>query len=77
MEIMQAKSKKKKFLNKNNLWDLWDNIKWTNICIIVSQKEKTDRRSKMYLRKLWLKNSKTCKRKQISKYKKHRESQTR
>ena len=61
MEITQSEQQiesqmKKK--NESNIRDLWDNIKWANLCIIeFQQKEKMG--SKMYLKKLWLKTSQT------------------
>ena len=43
--------------NKNGI-DLWDNIKYTNIhIIVVPGGEEGKRGSKMYLKKLWLKIS--------------------
>ena len=59
MEINQNSKKKIKWKNDNS-WDLWDNIKCTNIHIIGTQKEKRKKsKLKMHLIELWLKTSQT------------------
>ena len=59
MEITESEQQKEKqiFKNENNLRFLGDNIKHTNIHIIRVPEEEKGCLSKMYLRKLWLKNS--------------------
>ena len=59
MEITQSQHQKEKQVlkNENSLRSLWDNIKHTNIHIIRVPEEEKGCLSKMYLRKLWLKNS--------------------
>ena len=75
METTQSEQQKN--LKKMRPRDLWDNIKCTNIHIIAVPEGGERERSKMYLVKLWLKTSQTRRRKQISRYRNHRESQTR
>ena len=81
MEIIHSEQwKEKQFLkNGNHLRDFWDNIKHTNIHIIgvPGGGERERRGSKMYLSKSWLKTFQTQRRKQISRYRKHRGSQMR
>ena len=51
VEITQSEEQKEK-KNEDSLRDLWDNTKYSNICIIGSQKEKRERKGqKVYLRK--------------------------
>ena len=42
--------------HKSNIRDLWDNIKWANLCIIgIPEGEEKEKGIKIYLKKLWLK----------------------
>ena len=54
MEITQTEQQKRRanLKNDNSLKDIWDNRKWTNICIIGLLEGKRERReSKMYIMK--------------------------
>lgn len=61
MEIAQLKQQKKmqiKFKNMSSLRELCDNIKLTNICILVDpaaeESKKVVKKPKRYFMKLWL-----------------------
>ena len=54
METTQSEQQTER--NESTIWDLWDNIKHADLCIIeVPEGEGKRRGSKMYLKKLWLK----------------------
>ena len=41
--------------HESNTRDLWDNLKWANLCIIGIPEGKEEKELKIYLKKLWLK----------------------
>ena len=60
MEIKQSEQQTKNQMKKyeSNMKDLWDNIKWANLCRIgIPEEKKKKSRLKIYLKKLWLKTS--------------------
>ena len=59
VEITTTEQNKEKRMKRtqDSLRDLWDNIKCTNICIIRVTEGDERKGLKMYLMKLWLKNS--------------------
>ena len=80
MKLRKIGEQNDNYLNYNKLpKNGIKNITCTNIGIIVvtEEKKKKEREVKIYLMKLWLKTSQIKRRKQITRYKKQRESQTR
>ena len=70
-------SKKKNILkNESSLRDLWDNIKHTNICIIGVPGEEREKRLENMFDEIMAENFLSWRTQQISRYRKHRESQT-
>ena len=48
---MKHRGKKKKELNEDNLRDLWDNFKWSNIQIIGDPEKEDKKKKKKAMRK--------------------------
>ena len=63
MEILQSDEQTERQMDKykRNVWDLWNNIKCTNLStkVVPEGKKKEKGEWKMYLKKLWLKTSLT------------------
>lgn len=79
MKLRKIGEQNDNYLNYNKLpKNGIKNITCTNIgIIVVTEEKKKEREVKIYLMKLWLKTSQIRRRKQITRYKKQRESQTR
>ena len=80
METTQSEKQKEKQIlkNENSLWDLWRNIKCTNIQIIgVPEGEEREKGIENVFKKIMAKDfPNRWKRKQMSTYRKHRGTQT-
>lgn len=59
MEITQSEQQTERQMEKSNIKDLCNNIKHANLCVIriPEVEERIKEGSKMYLKKLWVKNS--------------------
>ena len=58
MKITQSGQQTEKQMKKreNNMRDIWDNIKWANLCIIrIPEGEEKERGVENILKKLWMK----------------------
>ena len=79
MEITVAEQNKEKRMKRNedSLRDLWDNIKFTNICIIgVPEREEREKGPEKIFEEIILKISLAWERKQSPRSRKCRESHT-